>query len=131
MKNLFQNTLITIAVFLIATPGIVLAQGTTSVEKIISTQAGNICLVNGTAKVKLEKSTMGQPGNIINSSYYVSLTPVGDCSVLKLLKKEDNEFIVQEIQLHDTESQSTEHCFDYVVFRKQIIEVGSAIKHCE
>ncbi len=133
MKNFFKNAIIFGIIIILNSSGIAWAQNYMSnVEKIIPYQAGTSCIISGVSSIKLSDSQIQNLGKVINTSYFVSLTPIGDCGSLKLLKKDNNEFTVQEIQFPDAKPQSNEHCFDYVVFRKQIIEFeNKAIKQGE
>jgi hypothetical protein len=77
-------------------------------------QAGTVTLVNGKATINLDDNTLSSlsPRNG-GEAYYVELTPIGDCGVLKLDKKGNKSFTVSMAGTGNGNGT-----FDYIVFLK-------------
>ncbi len=76
-------------------------------------QVGTAKLVGGKAIINLDQNTLSalSPKNG-GEAYFVELTPIGNCSALKLNEKGENSFTVASI------GSGPDASFDYIVFLK-------------
>ena len=87
-------------------------------ERVVALDGGTVQLKNGIATVHFSEAIAHKLANA-KANYLVSLTPIGDCGALKVLKKSGDGFTVQEI------AQPTSNAtFDYLVFVKRTIATG-------
>lgn len=92
------------------------AIGQTSNYKIIPVQAGSTALVNGSATITIDENIAASLSDDKNS-YYVILTPTGDCGQLKLTDKGNKSFTVSSAN-----ASASTGSFDYVVFYKYYVQ---------
>lgn len=82
---------------------------------IVAVQIGTDTIKNGIDTVKLtEETIMEMSKAMADSNYVVTLTPIGNCGPLNLVKITPSSFIVKE-----QNSLSGIQLFDYIVFAKQ------------
>lgn len=106
-----MKTIIALFAFFIS----ISAYSQSSDYRVVPVQSGSINLVNGKANVNLEEGTIASLSNSdgTQNTYYVVLTPIGDCGLLKLGEKGNKSFTVTMAG-----SGSNSGSFDYIVFLK-------------
>lgn len=93
---------------------------------LLPMQAGTINLVSGKATVSLTINSISalSPQNG-GESYYVELTPIGNCGPLKLDEKGDKSFSVST-----TTAGAGNASFDYIIFIKyHPVQIGQDMRH--
>jgi len=89
------------------------AFGQSSNYEIVPVQAGTVNLINANATINLDSGISADLSGNKEISYFVQLTPIGNCGVLKLGEKGNNSFTVTKAGLG-----SDNGSFDYIVFVK-------------
>lgn len=111
-----------ITIFILAGFCAVNAQTATR-ERIVPAQAGTVQLTGGKATVTIKDMLVARLNNpdIKGSSYFVSLTPIGNCGQLNIIEKTNKQFTIQEVGSGNSEA----HSFDYIIFVKDEQELIS------
>lgn len=86
-----------------------------NVERVFAVQAGTVKLQKGKAVVELNDMAKSRLSIAMNKpAYFISLTPIGNCSGLSIKEKTADKFSVQEINGNAGNSS-----FDYIVYLRE------------
>jgi hypothetical protein len=102
-------------------------------ENLAPVQAGTANLTNGLATIILDSNTTAYLSSNKESAYFVEITPIGNCGLLKIDKKGNTSFTITI-----ADNGANNGSFDYVVFLKysliplnqnrQALQVGPAMQ---